>query len=88
MDVRKNAGTILTTISLGVVIGGLVGFILPYVLVRYYRYGMTGTGSADELKTLFGFLLYSVPAGGILGGLAAKRWNKKRGLYRSENNGL
>ncbi|MBW3623083.1 MAG: hypothetical protein KY468_06685 [Armatimonadetes bacterium] len=77
MRKRIDPAGIVTRITLGVVIGGIAGFLIPYALVRWFNFGVSGTGLANQMKALFGLTLYSIPFGGIAGGFLAKRWNKK-----------
>lgn len=77
MKKRIDPAGMVVRITIGVVIGGILGFLIPYVLVQQFNYGVTGTGSNDRLRTLIGYLIYSVPGGGIAGGFLAKRWNRK-----------
>ena len=69
---------IVVRITIGVTLGVVLGALLPYVLVYRFNYGLVGPGDANRLRTLLGFLLYTVPFGGIGGGFLAKRWNRRR----------
>lgn len=73
---RLDPAGIVVRITVGVILGGILGVLIPWVLVTRFNYGVTGTGAASQMKTLFGFLLYTVPGGGIAGGFLAKRWNR------------
>ena len=80
MASEKNAaasGSVMM-IALGVLIGSVVGILVPYVLVKYANYGGAGPAHLDQMRKVFGFALYTVPFGGIIGGTLVKRWRNRK----------